>query len=105
MLLQFLDRFLIPIDSSESGSSAFLNGTRVSASSLEAPVEISELQHQKLFFGLYALAFLIHDRRSAWLFMGSDGVNKLVHFCCSSVVYNGKNDALNVAIQVFLLLR
>lgn len=100
ILLSVLDRFLIPIDSSESGSSGF-NGLRgaAAASSLEAPVEITELQQQKLLFALYALAHLIHSKRSAWLLMACDGVDKLVHFCCSSVAYTGKNDALNVVIQ------
>ena len=103
LLLSFLDRFLIPIDSSESGSSAGFNGLRVmamSVGSLKAPVEISVSQRQKLYFGLYSLAYSVHDKRSAWLLMACDGVDKLVHFCCSSVAYAGKNDALNVVIQV-----
>lgn len=104
MFLSFLDRFLIPIDSSESGSSGFNGMKRSALNSLEALVEITPLQSQKLFVGLYSLAHLVNNKRSAWLLANCDGIDKLVHFCCSSVAYEGKNDALNVVIQVFFFL-
>lgn len=102
ILLSCLDRFLIPIDSSESGSSGGFNGLKKSSSlsSLEAPREVTELQKQKLLFSLYALAHLISSKKSAWLLLACDGLDKLVHFCCSSVAYVGNNDALNIVVQV-----
>ena len=102
-MLTLIDKFLIPIESSDSGSTSFtgLKGPRsMSELSIEDPVEIKELQHHKLFFGLYALAHLICDKKSAWLFAAAGGIDKIVHFCCSSVTYTGKTDSLIVAVQV-----
>lgn len=103
LLLSIVQMFHVPIDSSDSSGSFALNGLKraLSVHTEKQNATVPKMQSDRLFFGLYALANMICCRKHARLLLACDGLDVLVHFCCSSVAYPGKNEDLNVIIQVF----